>query len=141
MELRRIDGLSWANDRVEQFFPIGRIDAIVLLAYIMTDVIELGQGECHISSKDGWWFVSSDVDWLQHPSLSINELFANVVPAPAHGLHSLRAEVLVNAFATDVFIWSHECKTIIKGESPNLEVVDTVAEWAQCRRILAFRVV
>jgi hypothetical protein len=141
MELRRIDGLSWARERVGQFFSTGRTDAIVLLSYIMADVIELGRGECRILGKDGWWLVSSDVDWLRHPSLSISELFANVVPAPAHGLHSLRAEVLVNAFATDVFIWNLDSKTIIKGESPNLGVVDTVAEWAQCRRTLAFRVV
>src|SRR5262245_49018810 len=128
MELRTVDPLSWVRQRTEQFFPTRRIDPLCLLAYVMADVIELGRGECHISGRDSWWFIASDVDWLLDARFSIQELFANVVPAPGHGPHSLRAEILLNVFATDLFIWNREGHMVIKGDMPGLELVTSVVQ-------------
>ena len=134
------DGVAWARSHVALLFPNGRVDPMILLSYVMADVLVLGRGECRIVERDGWWVVSSDVDWMagardpgrRGAEVPINELFARVVAAPEHGEHSLRAEVLVNAFASDVAVWNGDI-SVIKGDAPN-------ASWPPCRRALAFRI-
>src|SRR5262245_48486171 len=139
MDLQIVDGLAWVRERPEQFFPSGQPDAMWLVAYVMSDVLELGRGECRISSRAGWWWVASDADWMRHPVHSPQELFQRVVPAPGQGMHSLRSEVLLNAFASDVFIWSPGTSTRIKGEAPGRELVDSAVDPRWCERSVAFR--
>jgi hypothetical protein len=124
------DAVAWARSHAAQLFPGGRVDAMSLLSYVMADV--LGRGECRIAERDGWWVVSSDVDWLAHASVSVERLFTRVVAAPEHGDHSLRAEVVINAFASDVAVWNGDV-VVIKGEPP------ASAIWPHGRRALAFR--
>jgi len=102
------DAVAWAKRSKHMPFPNGRVDAMSLLAYVMADVIVLGRGECRIARRRGWSIVSSDVDWLVHPSLSIDQLFTRIVAAREHGANSLRAELVVNAFAADVAIWDRK---------------------------------
>ncbi len=104
----------------------------------MNDVLELGRGECRISCHDGWWVIASDEDWLMHPEFSVRQLFENVVPAPEHGEHSLRAEVLVNAFASDVFTIAGEVPLVVRGEAPEPSLIARAVEPTWCKRLIAF---
>ncbi|MBX3262870.1 MAG: hypothetical protein KF782_24545 [Labilithrix sp.] len=138
MLLEEIDPLAWVKGNQKLFFPGGQIDVIRLIAYVMSDVLELGRGECRIVRRDGWWFVSSDVDWFVH-DLSVRELFQRVVPAPQHGEHSMRAEVLINAYADDVFAVSGGEENEIKGLLPGRLLLQTVVQSGWTRGLLAFR--
>lgn len=78
MRVESVDALEWVRSRPRQFF---------------------GRDE-----PGGWWIVGSDVDWLTNVPCTIAELFRRVVPAPEHGEHSMRGEVLVGAFCSDVSV-------------------------------------
>jgi hypothetical protein len=132
--------MQWAIRNRDLFFPRGKVDVIHLLAYVMSDVLELGRGECRILQRDAWWHVLSDKDWLAHPETSVRELFERVVPAPAHGEHSMRAEVLLGAFAEDVFTSSDGRELQVKGQAPDRAVIEGVLLGGWSRRLVAFRV-
>lgn len=138
MTLETVDPLAWVKRNQMLFFPRGRIDVVRLLAYVMGDVVELGRGDCRIVQRDGWWGVTSDVDWLAH-ELPVSDLFERVVPAPAHGEHSMRAEILVNAFAQDVVALSGGELTDIKGRAPERDLLDLILGDASTTGMLAFR--
>ena len=52
------------------------------------------------------------------------ELFERVVPAPEHGEHSMRGEVLVSAFARSVWLTLNGQRVRIQGEEPPPSVWD-----------------
>jgi hypothetical protein len=135
--MQKLDAIQWVKNSQIRFFPDGQIDVLRLLAYVMADVIGLGGGDCHITRRSDWWFVSSDVDWLTHPSIPVPQLFSRVVPAPAHGEHSMRAEVLVAAYAEDVYTMTATEAHVIKGAGP--DVVAAAAAELGATRVVAFR--
>jgi hypothetical protein len=108
-----------------------------LLAYVMADVVELGKGECVIRSSGEWWTIGSDVDWLAGAASSIVELFGRVVPAPAHGEHSMRGEVLVGAFASDIAVIGTDGLIQVKGQEPDRATLERSAD---LRRAIVFRI-
>ncbi len=140
MSLQAIDPIAWVRNSKARFFPDGKFDITILLAYVVADVLELGRGECRIIRGDGWWFVLSDVDWLVHDKFSVRELFHRVVPAPAHGEHSLRAEVLLTAYANDVFTFSCGEESVITGDPPDRSLLARIAAGDWSRRVVAFRI-
>lgn len=139
MPLQQLDAIAWIRGNQARFFPSGQAEAIPLLAYAMNDVLELGRGECRISCHAEWWVIASDQDWLRHPDFSVRQLFENVIPAPEHGEHSLRAEVLVNAFAADVFTIAGDEPFVIRGQAPEPDLLTRAVEPTWCKRLIAFR--
>jgi hypothetical protein len=118
MEIDRMDALEWLRQRPEQFFPAGRLHALGMLPYVVHDAVLLGNGACSVRKDGDWCVVSSDVDWLRHETYSLDHLFLNVVPAPAQGIHSMRSEVLLMAFARDIWTVLEGVRKHIKGDPP-----------------------
>jgi|GEM_PF-2529188 len=139
MKLQIVDPTEWVKRNQRLFFPEGKIDVIRLLAYVMGDVIGLGGGECRIVQRDGWWLVVSDADWLESAPASTRELFERVVPAPDHGEHSMRAEVLLGVYAENVFTFCAHEELQIKGEPPPRALIQDALHGGWTRRLLAFR--
>lgn len=125
-----VDGLAWVKGRPGQFFPAGSVDAVTLLAGVMADVVVLGGGECRISTFASWWSVASDKDWLRHPRLSVAELFLLVVPEPDHGIHSMRAEVLLSALRP---MWRCGGPASTLGLKARLSRSNSYRGWPTCR--------
>jgi hypothetical protein len=141
MELQVVDPIAWVAARPAQFFRAARAVALSLLSYIMADVLLIGGGECRIAGTQGWWFVSSDNDWMKDEQLSVNELFSRVVADPRLGEHSMRSEILLNVFASDVATAScAEEVLLIKGQAPALELSTRQVDWGWARRSLVLRV-
>jgi hypothetical protein len=118
MDLQTVDALQWVRARSQQFFPSGKPEPIYLLAYLMADVLELGRGSCMIRQKDGWWIIGSEIDWLCDAPCSEVELFERIVPAPQHGEHSMRGEILTSAFARSVWLTLDGQRVRIRGQEP-----------------------
>lgn len=131
-----IEALEWVRQRPAQFFPNGVVDPIMLAAYVMADVVTLGGGSCTIRHRDRWWVVGSEIDWLAGGPTAPAELFNRVVPAAAHGEHSMRAEVLLHAFAESVSTVLDGHTLTIAGEVPPVEVQD---EAVGLRRAILYR--
>ncbi len=74
-----------------------------------------------------WFVIGSDLDWLKHEKYNVLELFNNVVPAPAHGEHSMRGEILVNAFAQDVAVLEGGKVLLVKGAAPPSTTLEKTA--------------
>jgi hypothetical protein len=139
MNLQIVNPIEWVRRNQSLFFPAGQIDVIRLTAYVMSDVLELGGGECRIVKRDRWWFVVSDADWLAQAAVPVHELFESVIPAPAHGEHSMRAEVLLSAYAADIFTQSDEGALQIKGCAPEPRLIEGALHAGWSRRVIAFR--
>jgi hypothetical protein len=137
MNITIIDPMKWVRSRPNQFF-FGRDtpDPTDLLIYIMADIIKLGKGECAIRRTGEWFVIGSDVDWLKHEQYSILDLFNNVVAAPAHGEHSMRGEILVNAFARDVAVLENGKVLQVKGDAPP---PDTLEKAVSMQQAIVFR--
>jgi hypothetical protein len=133
-----VDALKWVQSRAQQFFGHDRPDAVHLLAYLMADVLELGKGECVIRVLGEWSVIGSDVKWLVHEKYALRELFSHVVPAPAHGEHSMRGEILLSAFASDVAVLDDGQVLTIQGRPPPMSIVEQAKDMAQA---LLFRLV
>jgi hypothetical protein len=137
VNIQIIDPIAWVKASQSRFFPDGTFDVIRLLAYVMADVIVLGGGDCRIARRAAWWFVASDADWLAQ-EIPLRELFQRVVPAPAHGEHSLRAEVLLTAYAQDVYTAKDDDEFIVKGVAPDRDSFHAIMHPGD--RLVAFRV-
>lgn len=131
MKCTVIDSMNWVKTRPNQFFGRATPDPTHLLAYIMADIIELGKGECMIRHAGEWFVIGSDLDWLKHEKYTVPDLFNHVVPAPAHGEHSMRGEILVNAFARDVAVLESGKILQVKGEAPPATVLEKAASMRQ----------
>ena len=138
MTLQVVDAIAFVTQHPQMFFSEGKVDALRLVSCVMFDVLELGKGECRIVHRDDWWFVTSDIDWLAH-DLPVAELFQRIVPAPQHGVNAMRAEVLVRAFAADVFVASGEHAGVLAGEAPAEALVRSALDSGWARGMVAFR--
>jgi hypothetical protein len=121
MELEPLDPIHWLRERPGQFFVGGSVNPLDLAAWIMADVLLLSE-QCVVRRFGDWWIVGSDVNWIQHPTHSVEDLFRHVVPDPRQGRHSMRAEVIVGAFASRVALVASGEERCIKGESPPASV-------------------
>jgi hypothetical protein len=122
-DLKIVDALAWVRSSPARFFGRDAPYVLGLLPYLVADVLDLGPGECVVRRAEGWWLVGSDAEWLAHDKYSIPELFTHVVPAPAHGEHSMRGEVLLGAFAADVAVKSNDALLQIQGQAPPAEAL------------------
>lgn len=136
MTVKIVDALEWVRSRPQQFFKQGKPDPVHLLVYLMADVVELGKGECVIRNFHHWWIIGSDVDWLASVPCAIPELFRRVVPAPQHGEHSMRGEVLLGAFCSDVSVVGADGLLRIVGSDPEK---GALMKAAGMRRAIVFR--
>lgn len=123
MTITPLDAVQWVRSRPQQFFGDHDADALKLLCFLMADVIELGKGDCSIRRCGSWWIIGSDTDWFINLPCSIDETFQRVVPAPQHGEHSMRGEILVFAFAADISVVGPDGITWIVGAQLGDDVV------------------
>lgn len=132
MSLAPINPLNWVRERPTQFFGSEKVDPVKLAAYLMADAITLGGGDCVIKRQDNWWAVASNFNWLSHEKYSTHELFASVVSEPKHGEHSIRAEVIVNAFSESVYVIAGGTSFQVRGQIPPEEFIAATHEGYSC---------
>ena len=87
-----------------------------------------------------WWIISSNVDWLATcPDYAPEELFFNIVALPEAGPNSMRAEILLTAFAQQVVTVSADHQSIIKGDvSQADDIWRLIASRPNWKRTVAF---
>ncbi|ANH67337.1 hypothetical protein [Mitsuaria sp. 7] len=131
MEISLVDPIEWARSHPEMFFGTDAVEPVHLLWYLLGDVIELGRGTCVVFQEGEWTVVGSDVDWLQHDQYAPEELFAHVVAEPKRGVHSMRGEILVGAFARHISLGLEGKLHRIVGELPPKQVQDRASQLHQ----------
>ena len=135
------DAIDYVRQRPERFFRAGSPDPIELVTHIVGEVLLLGGREiCTMRSGD-WWIISSNVDWLTMcPDYAPEELFFHIVAFPEAGPNSMRAEILLTAFAQQVVTVSADNQSIIKGDVSQADNIwRLIASRPDWKRTVAFR--
>jgi hypothetical protein len=109
------DALAYVRKHVDMFFRTGRQSAHECSTSLLSNALVLGAREASIVRDGALWIVGADVDWLANRSVAIAELFSRLVPLPEAGANSVRAEIAVGAFATDIAVVDAEGVVSIRG--------------------------
>jgi hypothetical protein len=135
------DPITYVRQSAERFFTSGSVNAVELATQIVSEVLLLGGHEVCAIRDDAWWVIGSNVDWLgNHPDYSAKELFFRIVAFPEAGANSMRAEILLMAFAQDVITTGAEGQVVIKGKVEESETVwRLIASHPGWKRAVAFR--
>jgi hypothetical protein len=111
------EAIDYVRQRPERFFRAGSPEPVELVTHIVGEVLLLGGSETYTMRNGDWWIISSNVDWLATcPDYAPEELFFNIVALPEAGPNSMRAEILLTAFAQQVVTVSANHQSIIKGD-------------------------
>ena len=111
------EAIDYVRQRPERFFRAGSPAPVELVTHIVGEVLLLGGSETYTMRNGDWWIISSNVDWLATcPDYAPEELFFNIVALPEAGPNSMRAEILLTAFAQQVVTVSADHQSIIKGD-------------------------
>jgi hypothetical protein len=135
------DAIDYIRQRPERFFRAGSPEPVELVTQIVSEVLLLGGSEiCTVRSGD-WWLISSNMDWLgTHPDYAPEAFFFRIVAFPEAGPNSMRAEILLTAFAQQVVTVSADNQSIIKGNvSQADDIWRLIASRPDWKRTVAFR--
>jgi len=140
MVLKQIrDATQYVRQNPKLFFRTGIPSGNECALQLAGDALILGGRNVGILRHDTWWIVGADEDWLVHPQLSTEDLFARLVAFPEAGDNSVRSEILVSVFAQDVVLFLDRIGTSLRGKPiPNVvsEIVANRSEW---RRAISFQ--
>lgn len=135
------DAIDYVRQRPERFFRGGSPEPVELVSHIVGEVLLLGGSETRTMRSGDWWMISSNVDWLKTcPDYAPEELFFHIVAFPEAGPNSMRAEILLTAFAQQVVTVSANHQSIIKGDvSQANDIWRLLASRPDWKRTVAFR--
>ncbi len=135
--LKTLDPIDHIRANPQMYLRGGNADPVDLARQIAGDAIYLGAKRAQIINVNGWLLVAADVDWMK--GSEIQEIFSQVVPFPKAGVNSMRSEVLLSAFARDIFTADSTGHVVIKGTAPNDPEVYRAAKEENWARVIAFR--
>jgi hypothetical protein len=138
-DVQIIDATSHLRKNRERFLPSGVASGPHLAGRIVEDALLVGAKRVHVYHASGWWIIASETDWLPVGSVEdTKSLFTVVTSFPEGGPNSMRSEVLLGAFATDVATYRQGEWLTIQG--CNIDPCTLGMDHASWERAIAFRV-
>ncbi len=140
-DIKLIDALSVIRSQPLTYLRQRVVTADVLAFRVADDARRLGCEPVEVVEHEGCWLVGAGDDWCikgRHVPSDVLELFRRAWPFPEAGANSMRSEVLVAAFARDVFTGSADDIQVVQGAEPG----ETMREWIAARRwrrVIGFR--
>ena len=112
-----------------------------LLTQLHSDVLTLTNRMVFTLHDEGWWIVASEEDWITRVfDQAITEIFTHIIAFPEAGVNSIHSEILLTAFAEDVFTATPSDQIVIKGaiesNDPLWRLIQRFFQW---ERLVAFR--
>ena len=127
--LKIVDGLEWVRKNRDRFFD-GQVTGGKLANALVEQALVLGATDAANLNHDNWQIVGATRDWFREGRFVANDIesFRRVLPLPEAGQYSLRAEILIAAFARDIVTISNEARyqleTDLRSEpAPVLETI------------------
>jgi len=118
--IRKIEPVEHVQKRKEMYLEHEEIIPESIAAKVVSDALTLGVEEIWVRHYDTWWIIGSADDWLQYDSsFSIEEAFTKIIPLPDGPPEAFRREILLTAFADNVFIKKDQEIIKIKGSLPS----------------------
>ncbi len=139
MKLKKAsDPVGYVTSHPEIFLNYTGVHFHELATKIITDIVTLDCFPATIDIVDGWWVVMSPRNWLEiDASVSIRDLFSQLIPNPKAGQNASRNEIVVNAFANNIFVSKKGSIELVKGELKNA-IVEYIQETYQEQYLIAF---
>jgi hypothetical protein len=141
MTLKTIDDpVPWVLAHPERYFKAGKPNDLELAQSVWIDATLSGCREVMVHHDGAVWAIAGSANWLREKTLSAPDLFVRVVPLAAAGPNSMRSEILLNAFCTEVVALVGSAVVFDKSAStvrPVLE--DLLRRWTGLEAGIAFR--
>lgn len=122
-----IDDLHVVNDAIKhvrdhkEMYLRGDTPSYELIAgRLVSDLICYHALPASVEKRDDWWIVSSAVDWMDGDD--IDKLFNSIRSHERLGVNSVRSEILLSSFCTQIFTCSKGGFSWIKrggGQAPD----------------------
>lgn len=139
--MKTLDPIAHIQSNPDMYLRGGQVDAVELARQLAGDAIYLGAKRAQVMVVNEWLLVAADVDWMQKSGQTdANEAFNRIIPFPQAGVNSMRSEVLLSAFADDVFTADADGHQVIKGTAPTDKDVYRAAKEENWARVVAFRI-
>lgn len=143
--MKRItDPLPFIRSSPERFLRQTPATGHELAAAVVGDAVLLTRATTTVTrALDDWWVVGCEADWLAVDEAESDplEAFERMLPLPEAGPNSVRAEVLIKAFATTAITVGRGERYVVAGEleanDPIWTFLEHHPEW---KRIVAFKV-
>jgi hypothetical protein len=135
--LTKGDTLSFIRRRWDIYLPEG-VSELILAERLQKEARLLTGCEAKIQQSNGWWLVSCPHDWLRigrYLGDEPSELFDRAFAFPESGVNTVRSEIVVAAFASDVFINTPEQYHVIQGGEPPDAVLEACREEGRGRTV------
>lgn len=133
MKLKRATGsLGYVKSHPEIFLNYDGIQLHELATKIATDVITLGCCPAVIDRVGGWWVVMSPYNWMESDVDVVNQdIFSKLIPNPKAGQNASRNEIVLNAFASNIFVSKKGDINLVKGELEQAAVDDIKDKYSE----------
>jgi len=135
-ELSRVNPVEHVRSHPSLYLRGGIFDPVRGACRIAGDAMLLGSNDVTTDRIGEWLRVHSSTDWLlgaDHPE--VQALFESIVAFPEAGDNAFRGEILLTAFARDVYVSDASGGCVVKGELPP----EAVRMAAGAARLVAFR--
>lgn len=132
-----VDPIEFVRKNVKLFFRSGVFDPDELVAHLVAEALRGRATSVRILRFTDWWIVAGDTDWLGSDA---ERSFRMVVSYPEGGVNSMRAELLVTAFADAAGTGGSRDWQNVVGQCPS-EIIALASDLASEGRAVAFRVV
>lgn len=130
-------------ERQEMYFGSRGANPEAICTSIAEGALILGAKETNIKEKDGWWFISADLDWLKvTSSAQVNETtaFDTTHAFPEGGINWFRSEVMAKVFSDSCFTYAGGEPVLISGDLPDASKIKELHEYSGAwARTIAFK--
>jgi hypothetical protein len=141
---RLTDSLPFIRSSPERFLRQTPATGHELATALAGDALLLTGAPTTLTRVRGdWWVVGCEADWLARPETEANPVsaFSRILPFPEAGPNSMRAEVLIGAFATTAVTVGAGERLVVAGNvddsDPIWMILEDHSEWG---RSVAFKI-
>jgi len=115
--IKKIDPIEHIRKRRDLYLgKEGLVCPEVLATNIATDALMLGVEEIVVSRHGAWWVVRSRDDWFElNKGFEEEDVFNKIVPVYGAPLETFRREILLMAFADNIFVVKDGVTRLVKG--------------------------
>jgi hypothetical protein len=139
-DLQVVTALEAIRSRPDMYLRGQPITGDVLASRLIEDILVVRNCIAFATRIDEWWVVASDRDWIGiHEGEKLRSHFNRIVAFPEAGVNTMHSEVLITAFAKDVFTSDTSTQCVIHG-SIDGAVNSIISDHPEWKRLVAFRV-
>lgn len=132
--------VEWVLAHPERYFKTGAANDLELAQSVWLDATLSGASDVIVHREAAVWVIAGSANWLADSKAASPDLFVRIVALPAAGPNSMRSEILLNAFCTEVVAVAAGASVFQKGSGPVQAALDSVLQrWTGLDTAVGFR--